>query len=110
LLSEMESFCDRVGVLSSGRLVACGTPAEITQTRDEVAVQIAQNERDEVLTREVTAWGGSVEALEGDQSRVLVPPERVYGLLGLLEKRRARLIAVTPQRETLEEAFLRLVG
>jgi hypothetical protein len=40
----------------------------------------------------------------------LVPPERVYGLLGLLEKRRARLIAVTPQRETLEEAFLRLVG
>jgi ABC-2 type transport system ATP-binding protein len=110
LLSEMESFCDRVGVLSSGRLVACGTPAEITQTRDEVAVQIAQDERDEVLAQEVTAWGGSVEALEGDQSRVLVPPERVYGLLGLLEKRRARLIAVTPQRETLEEAFLRLVG
>ncbi len=110
LLSEMESVCDTVGVLARGRLVACGPPAEITRAHDEVAVQIAQGERDEVLAHEVAAWGGSVEALDGDQSRVLVPPEKVYGLLGLLEKRRARLIAVAPQRETLEEAFLRLVG
>ena len=110
LLSEMESVCDRVGVLARGRLVACGTPAEITQTRDAVAVQIAQDERDEVLAQEVTSWGGTVEALDGDQAQVLVPSERVYGLLGLLEKRQARLIAVTPQRESLEEAFLRLVG
>jgi hypothetical protein len=30
--------------------------------------------------------------------------------MGLLEARRARLIAVSPQRETLEDAFLRLVS
>lgn len=110
LLSEMEGVCDQVGVLARGKLVAYGSPSEITQSRDEVAVQIAQPERDEVLAREVAAWGGRVEAQEGDQARVLVPSERIYGLLGLLERRQAKLIAVSPQRETLEDAFLRLVG
>ena len=112
LLSEMESVCDRVGVLAHGTLVASGTPAEITQTRDQVAVQIAQGERDEVLVREVECWGGRVEAATdgGERATVLVPEGMVYKVLGLLERRQAKLIAVTPQRETLEEAFLRLVG
>ena len=58
----MESVCDRVGVLAKGNLVASGTPSEITQTRDRVAVQIAQAERDAVLASEVQSWGGRVEA------------------------------------------------
>jgi ABC-2 type transport system ATP-binding protein len=110
LLSEMEDVCDQVGILAKGRLVAHGAPGDITQTRDAIAVQIAQGERDEVLAQEVTAWGGTVETLGDAQARVLVPAERIYGLMGLLEQRRARLISVAPRRETLEEAFLRLVG
>lgn len=110
LLSEMESVCDTVGILARGKLVAYGAPAEITRTREEVAVQISQAERDEVLAQEIAAWGGRMEPLENNQSRVLVPADHVYGLLGLLEKRQAKLIAVAPQRESLEDAFLRLVG
>ncbi|MBV9848516.1 MAG: ABC transporter ATP-binding protein [Armatimonadetes bacterium] len=109
LLSEMESVCDRVGVLAKGKLVACGAPAEITRTRDQVAVLVAQTERDEVLAHEVEAHGGRVEA-DGEKTRLLIPAERVYNVMGLLERRRARLLSVAPQRETLEEAFLRLVG
>ena len=112
LLSEMESVCDRVGVLAQGKLVACGTPAEITQTRNQVAVQIAQSEQDEVLARAVHHWGGQVETGgEGARTATLrVPAAQVYPLLGLLETRKATLLAVAPGRETLEEAFLRLVG
>ena len=111
LLAEMESVCDRVGVLAQGKLVACGTPAEITQTRDQVAVQIAQSEQDEVLARAVHHWGGHIEqARESGRATLLVPPTQVYPLLGLLETRKATLLAVAPGRETLEEAFLRLVG
>ena len=109
LLSEMESICDRVGVLAKGQLVACGTPAEITQTRDQVAVQIAQPERDDVLAREIEACGGHIE-VTGERTNLLVPAALVYNVLGLLERRRAKLLSVAPQRETLEEAFLRLVG
>ena len=111
LLSEMESICDRVGILARGRLVACGTPTEITQTHTEVAVQIEATERDEALAHEVVTLGGRVEARPGASStNVFVPPALVYRTLSLLETHRAKLVAVLPQRETLEDAFLRLVG
>lgn len=110
LLSEMEHVCDRVAVLSRGNLVAAGTPQEITQTRDRVAVQIESAERDDVLAQEVALLGGSLVAGEEGRSSVFVPADLVYKTLGLLERRRVKLVAVSPQRETLEDAFLRLVG
>lgn len=114
LLSEMESVCDRVGVMARGRLVACGAPQEITQERDEVRVQIEQGEHDEALNEALKAqvedWGGTVETTGENGASLRVPSALVYRVLGLLERRRARLVAVTPQRETLEDAFLRLVG
>lgn len=110
LLSEMESVCDRVGVMARGKLVACGTPQEITRAHDEVRVQIEQPERDDALKAQVEEWGGSVVATGETGASLRVPPARVYRVLGLLEQRRARLVAVSPQRETLEDAFLRLVG
>ena len=111
LLSEMEPVCDRVGVMAKGKLVANGTPSEITRVCDEVRVQIEQDERDEVLAKQVEDWGGRVEQSPVSGAAILrVPAGIVYKVMGLLEQRRARLVAVSPQRETLEDAFLRLVG
>ncbi len=110
LLSEMESVCDRVAVLSRGQLVATGTPLEITQTRDRVAVQIESAEPSDTLAQEVSALGGSLVTGEAGRSNVFVPAHLVYKTLGLLEQRRVKLVAVQPHRETLEDAFLRLVG
>jgi len=110
LLSEMESVCDRVGVMARGRLVACGTPQEITRARDEVRVSFEQGEQGDALRAQVEDWGGTVEATGGTGACLRVPAALVYRVLGLLEQKRARLVAVSPQRETLEDAFLRLVG
>ena len=111
LLSEMESLCTQVGILCRGKLVACGTPDEIVQSRDEVAVQIEQSERDEVLAQQVESLGGTLHSTP-DLSRttVLVPANVVYNVMQILDKRSARLVSVTRRRETLEDAFLRLVG
>lgn len=111
LLSEMESVCDQVGILARGKLVACGAPSEITQTRDEVLVQVESAERETDWQTEVAAWGGAVEPSgEGAPTRLRVPSALVYRVLGLLEQRQAKLVAVSAGRETLEDAFLRLVG
>lgn len=110
LLTEMEPVCDRVGVMARGTLVACGAPAEITQERDQIRVQIAPGERDTVLTAQIAEWGGVSETTESGGTTVSVPSGLVYNLLQLMERRRAKLVGVTPGRETLEEAFLRLVG
>ena len=72
LLSEMESVCDRVGVMARGKLVACGTPQEITRARDEVRVQIEQAERDEVSD-------GAGRGLGRDAWRRQARPERACG-------------------------------
>ena len=111
LLSEMEPVCDRVGVMAHGKLVACGTPAEITQVCSDVRVQIepAIGEYDEVLAQQVEDWGGAMESSPVGAC-LRVPAGAVYKVMSLLESRRARLVAVSPQRETLEDAFLRLVG
>jgi len=115
LLSEMESVCDRVGVMARGRLVACGTPLEITRARDEVRVSCElpgrdDGLRDDALRAQVEDWGGTVEAAGEGGTCLRVPAALVYRVMGLLERSRARLVAVSPQRETLEDAFLRLVG
>ncbi|MGI4787898.1 MAG: ABC transporter ATP-binding protein [Janthinobacterium lividum] len=110
LLSEMESVCDRVGVMARGKLVAYGTPQEITRVCEDVRIQIEQGERDEVLTHQVEDWGGTVEQSGiGGTASLRVPAAAIYKVMGLLEQRCARLVAVSPQRETLEDAFLRLV-
>ena len=110
LLSEMESVCDRVGIMARGKLVACGAPADITRIGDEVRVQIEQSERDEILTTQIAEWGGTVKTVNHCVTSLSIPSALVYKLMELLERRRVRLVAVVPQRETLEDAFLRLVS
>ena len=110
LLQEMEPVCDRIGVLAHGSLVACGAPSEITQSRDEVLVQISQQIQDTGLVSEVIQMGGTTETLaDQQQANFRIPSGMVYRLLHLLDQRHAKLISVLPQRETLEDAFLRLV-
>jgi ABC-2 type transport system ATP-binding protein len=111
LLSEMESVCDRVAVLTRGKLVAAGKPSEIVEARDSVAVEIDATERDEALTVQVAAWGGQVEVTDtGAPKRLLVPAARVYSVIELIKQGKSKLVAVVPQRETLEDAFVRLVS
>jgi ABC-2 type transport system ATP-binding protein len=110
LLSEMESVCDQVGVLALGKLVACGRPSEIVQARDQVAVEIEQAKQDDVLAKHVADWGGEIEQSSAGSPRLLVPSARLDALINLIQQGHGRLLAVTPQRETLEDAFLRLVS
>lgn len=111
LLSEMESMCDRVGILSQGKLVACGRPSEIAHVRDEMAVEIEPAEPNKAISDEIAGLGGKVEKDgSGWIQRIAVPSAQVYKLVQLIEQQNLRLVAVSPCRETLEDAFLRLVS
>lgn len=110
LLSEMEYLCDTVAIMCKGHLVAQGTPDQIIKTREEVAVQIEQKERDNILAEQVELLGCKYQTNDNGLATVITPSTLVYNVIKVLEKHKATLLSVTQNRETLEDAFLRLVG
>jgi ABC-2 type transport system ATP-binding protein len=111
LLTEMEPLCDKVGVLARGTLVAAGSPAEITRSSDEVEVRIETPSGCGPVLQELAGIGEGLEVRSAEREATVVAPSAlVYRVLGLIEKQRARLVSVRERRETLEDAFLRLVG
>jgi ABC-2 type transport system ATP-binding protein len=87
LLSEVELVCDRVAILSEGRVVAAGTPAELATPRGVEIDTDAGVQRFPEARRE-DAPGLVAELVAGG--------ERIYGV---------RVLATT-----LEEAYLQAVG
>jgi ABC-2 type transport system ATP-binding protein len=109
LLSEMEAFCDRVAVLSGGRLVGHGKPNEIVRsTEDAVVVMDDISDKESEWRKDAAAMFANYE-LDGKFVRFSVSGDAVYPLISRIIGHGGRLISVTPQRETLEDAFLRLI-
>jgi ABC-2 type transport system ATP-binding protein len=87
LLSEVERVCDRVAIIDRGRLVAAGTPDELSGARG-VEVETARGVR-----RFAAASRDDVPAIV---ERLVADGERVYG--------------VQVVRSSLEEAYLEALG
>ncbi len=105
-LGEVELICDRVAIIHQGTLLAFGTPAELTQQTDRY-VLVAE----EVPPRVEPALRSLCSSLRRDGAQVVgvTDTRRMYEAIALLKENGARLISVSQQRETLEEAFLRIV-
>jgi ABC-2 type transport system ATP-binding protein len=87
LLSEVELVCDRVAIISRGRLVAEGSPAELSRARG-VEVETASGVR--------LFEGAAREDAPAIVARLVAEGERVYGV---------RVLATT-----LEDVYLEAVG
>lgn len=112
LLSEIERTCDTVAIIRSGRVRRQGTVAEITAPATRVTIEL------EALTSALTdllARFGTVEPAEPsapNTSAVRVcglNEARVPEMVGALVGAGGRVRAVVPARETLEDAFVRLM-
>ncbi|MGH9866848.1 MAG: ABC transporter ATP-binding protein [Candidatus Polarisedimenticolia bacterium] len=109
ILSDAEAICDRVAILKDGRLARCGRLAELLSS--------------DVRSWEVTLAGPPFEALAARGARAEVisargaetllrvgAPQDLDGLLDAARTAGARLISVTPRRDTLEDLYLREVA
>jgi len=102
ILSDTEMICDRVGLLVKGALKAVGTI-------------------DELVARDVPYWEVALQGVKSGQlpcgrivssreDRVLVrveTQEDLHRLLSALNGHGARLVSVTPARQSLEDLFIR---
>jgi ABC-2 type transport system ATP-binding protein len=105
-LGEVERICDRVAIIHQGQLLALGTPDELTQQTDRYVIT-AEMVSPEV-ERSLRALCSSVQR-EGYQVVATTDEAGVYPVIQRLNESGARLVSVIRQRETLEEAFLRIV-
>jgi ABC-2 type transport system ATP-binding protein len=112
-LSEVEVTCDRVAIVKGGRLMRVGTLAELTQGANEVEIE-ARGLDGETLAG-LARWGevtADAETPVGMRKVTLqmTGDDALPQIAAYVVGRGAQLYALTPQRPSLEELFMRVMA
>jgi ABC-2 type transport system ATP-binding protein len=113
-MDEAEQLCDRVAIVTGGRLAALGSPAELTQhvVSDEIWFAAAPG-------LDVRAIGSALGLSEADVVedrageyvvRAAGTPERIADLACYLRDANVTLAALQAGRRSLEEVFLQITA
>jgi ABC-2 type transport system ATP-binding protein len=113
---EADELCDRVAIITDGRIVAQGTPAELKRgISDRNVIEIEAFGVDEESITRLRAVEGVVSVIVEDQDQMQVitvqsgrGPELIPPLLGELSG--ASLGRVIAREPTLEDAYVELVS
>jgi len=111
-LVEAQRLCDRVGVINKGRLLAEGTPAELS-TRlwrgNWVQVELGEGQAAAMLTR-LRGAGGVLELqIDGKSLEAhLDDAGRTPALVGAIVAAGGEIYRVTPREHSLEEIYFEL--
>ena len=107
LLSEVEQVCDAVAIVDRGKVVAQG---DLTQLLRASSVRV----RATGISRDARAAMARFGELDDDADGAVlvkgVDRERIPDLVSAIVSSGARVYAVEPQHESLEERFLSLLG
>jgi ABC-2 type transport system ATP-binding protein len=120
-MEEAEELSDHIGIMDHGKLIACGTNAELIKLVGELdRIRLAINTRDETSpevaarvmaawqatpgVRQVTAEAGTLTLLVDDSNRVL---PRLFEAAAAAQ---VRITSVEIQAPNLESVFLHFTG
>ena len=109
-LAEADRVCDAVAFIRDGRVIACGTPAELKRGLRREAVRVGWEGPSAEQLAQAAAWpgAGDITALEGivhatvDDAAAFVP--RLFALAG------SAIRSVTIERASLEDAYFQYVN
>lgn len=108
-LDEAEHLADRVAVMVAGRLVAIGTPAELTRGQRNVIVSFRLPA--DAPVDSLPALGGAPVADGAGWTLATEHPTAVlHALSGWALERHVELPALEVRRPSLEDTYLQLVG
>ena len=105
-LSDVEMLCDRVAIIRAGRLGAYGELSELlapAERRIEIELEGVKPELREQIDRIAATVQGEKELL----TAVVLGDEVIPQLLEKALANGARVLAVRPHRDTLEDLFIR---
>jgi ABC-2 type transport system ATP-binding protein len=107
LLHEVEQLCDRVAIIDRGRLLYEGGVEELTSGGKSFKLRV-DNAGDalRLLSDDPTL---SVSMDDASALRLKISDERIPHVVALLVGRGFRVSELSPQRETLEDVYFRLL-
>jgi ABC-2 type transport system ATP-binding protein len=101
VLSDAEMLCDRVAILAGGRLRALTSLSSLQQGRRVVRWEVEVDGGGDVPGAEIVSTRGTERLL---RFRADAEPERIAAAV---QSAGARMLALVPYRESLEDLFLR---
>jgi ABC-2 type transport system ATP-binding protein len=107
-LSEIEMICDRIGIISQGRMIKCGKLIDLILKDRAVEIDVPDLSEDPWKKLEST----KCEISRGDSGLVTIrlPAETgIYDTLDILKNASADIVEIRPQKESLEDLFIRTV-
>jgi len=100
LLSEVELVCDRVAILSRGRVVRIGTLSAMLETTDQI----------EIVTQSIAPRLFADSTAEGGRIRFAVPKSQQREAIERVWIAGGEVVSVNPVRRSLEDLFLELTS
>jgi len=100
LLSEVESCCDAIAIVRQGRVMRQGTLAELTAQPAAVVVEL------EGISETLLTCAQYFGATQTAGSQLTVTTQDISALVSALVTAGAKVQAVVPVRQSLEEAFV----
>jgi len=100
LLSEVELVCDRVAILSRGRVVRTGTLNSMLETSDQI----------EIVAKRIPPTLFASSIAEGDRTRFVVSKGQERAAIERVWAAGGEVVSVNPVRRSLEELFLELTA
>jgi ABC-2 type transport system ATP-binding protein len=110
ILADAETLCSRVAILARGRLVSTGRLADMLAFQAK-GWEIVVEDLPEAVLRALEPPPTRAARIAAGQYTLEYPASvRPEAVVGAIARTGARLIAVTPIRETLEDVFVRQVA
>jgi ABC-2 type transport system ATP-binding protein len=111
LMEEAEKLCDRVAIIEHGRIIECGTPAELVQKHcPERSVVFTSDDAD--VTQRMQRLGAVARA-EGSASTYTISgagDDFVTDVINVIAREGIRVRGFRTEIPTLEDVFLKLTG
>ena len=108
LLSEIEMLCDRIAIMKNGKIIRLGTVDELTSSSraHRIRVDRMTTELEEALTECVGPF-----SLDGKNCFTvdIEKTETLNEAIDRIRRMNINIIEVTPQRQTLEDIFVKVV-
>jgi ABC-2 type transport system ATP-binding protein len=107
-LSEVEAVCDRVSIMSRGRLAAEGPIHELLGVAGATSVTVAGLPAD--VPSALSAVAGDAAAAEDGMLVFSVPDASVRRVVDAVDDAGGTIVSVSPKRESLEDYFTRMLS